>query len=149
MNKFFYIIEYMIRELRGQDYYKGFLNLLEQLTIVDADNITYDDFIKHMAKIKSTVFVVEDGEGKIIGTMSLLIEEKFIHKLSSVGHIEDVVVDDDYRGKGLGKMLIDYGVKYAKDNGCYKIILNCADKNIAFYEKCGFKSKNVEMSLYL
>lgn len=149
MNKFFYIIEYMIRELRGQDYYKGFLNLLEQLTMVDADNITYDDFIKHLAKIKSTIFVMEDGEGKIIGTMALLIEEKFIHKLSSVGHIEDVVVDDEYRGKGLGKMLIDYGIKYAKDNGCYKIILNCADKNITFYEKCGFKSKNVEMSLYL
>lgn len=139
----------MIRELREQDYYKGFLNLLEQLTMVDADNITYDDFIKHLAKIKSKVFVMEDGEGKIIGTMALLIEEKFIHKLSSVGHIEDVVVDDEYRGKGLGKMLIDYGIKYAKDNGCYKIILNCADKNITFYEKCGFKSKNVEMSLYL
>lgn len=139
----------MIRELREQDYYKGFLNLLEQLTMVDADNITYDDFIKHLAIIKSKVFVMEDGEGKIIGTMALLIEEKFIHKLSSVGHIEDVVVDDEYRGKGLGKMLIDYGIKYAKDNGCYKIILNCADKNITFYEKCGFKSKNVEMSLYL
>lgn len=149
MNNFFYIIEYMIRELSEQDYYKGFLNLLEQLTTVDANNITYDDFIKHLKKIKSKVFVMEDGEGKIIGTMTLLIEEKFIHKLSSVGHIEDVVVNDEYRGKGLGKMLIDYGVKYAKDNGCYKIILNCAEKNIAFYEKCGFKSKNVEMSLYL
>lgn len=139
----------MIRELREQDYYKGFLILLEQLTTVDADNITYDDFVQHLEKIKSKVFVMEDGEGKIIGTMSLLIEAKFIHKLSSVCHIEDVVVDNEYRGKGLGKMLIDYGVNYAKDNGCYKIILNCAEKNIKFYEKCGFSSKNVEMSLYV
>jgi glucosamine-phosphate N-acetyltransferase len=139
----------MIRELREQDYYKGFMKLLEQLTTVDSDNITYDDFVRHLEKIKSKVFVMENDDGKIIGTIALLIEEKFIHKLSSVCHIEDVVVDDEYRGKGLGKILIDYGINYAKDNGCYKIILNCADKNIKFYEKCGFNHKNVEMSLYV
>lgn len=33
--------------------------------------------------------------------------------------------------------------------GCYKIILDCSQKNIPFYEKCGFSHKEYEMVLYL
>ena len=34
---------------------------------------------------------------------------------------------------------------YAKEQGCYKVILDCADDNAAFYSKCGFKQKEVQM----
>jgi glucosamine-phosphate N-acetyltransferase len=33
--------------------------------------------------------------------------------------------------------------------GCYKIILDCSEKNVQFYEKCGFKKKEVEMVWYI
>ena len=33
----------------------------------------------------------------------------------------------------------------AKAMNCYKIILNCSEKNIKFYEKCGFELKEVQM----
>ena len=33
--------------------------------------------------------------------------------------------------------------------GCYKSILNCSEKNIGFYEKCGYKFKEVSMAKYL
>lgn len=32
--------------------------------------------------------------------------------------------------------------------GCYKIILDCADHNVPFYEKCDFKKKEVQMVRY-
>jgi len=32
--------------------------------------------------------------------------------------------------------------------GCYKIILDCSEKNVPFYEKCGFKKKEVQMAFY-
>ena len=141
---------FTITQLQCNDYYNGFLQLLEQLTTVNSNEISHDDFSKYMEKINSTVFVVKhDTDGKIIATATALIENKFIHKLSSVCHIEDVVVDSKYRNNGLGKKLIDHCVEYAKTKGCYKIILNCSEKNIQFYEKCGFKNKNVEMSLYI
>jgi glucosamine-phosphate N-acetyltransferase len=139
---------YTIRPLQQDDYHCGFLQLLEQLTTVHASDITYEDFIEQFNKMKSNVFVIKD-DNKIIATGSIFIEEKFIHKLSSVGHIEDVVVDVNYRSKGLGKMIIDHCIKFGKDGGCYKIILDCAQKNIQFYEKCGFENKNVQMSIYL
>ena len=145
--------EYTIVPLQENDYHNGFLQLLEQLTTVNADSITYEDYIVQFNKMKSKVFVIKDDTvtdtNKIIATASIFIEEKFIHKLSSVGHIEDVVVDSNYRTKGLGKKLIEHCIMYAKANDCYKIILDCATKNIPFYEKCGFEYKNVQMSIYV
>lgn len=141
---------FTITQLQCNDYHNGFLQLLEQLTTVNSNEISYDDFSKYIEKINSTVFVIKnDADGRIIATATALIENKFIHKLSSVCHIEDVVVDSKHRNNGLGKKLIEHCVEYAKSKGCYKIILNCSEKNIQFYEKCGFKNKNVEMSLYI
>lgn len=31
---------------------------------------------------------------------------------------------------------------------CYKIILDCGENNIPFYEKCGFNRKEIQMTLY-
>ena len=143
------MINYKIEELRKSDYNHGFLQLLEQLTTVGAKDISYDEFSNHLNKMNSQIFIIKNEDNKVIGTSSVLIEEKFIHKLSPVAHIEDVVVDLEYRKKGLGKLLIDYCIEYAKNKGCYKILLNCDEKNMKFYAKSGFNSKNVEMSLYL
>ena len=141
--------DYIITPLHKNDYCHGFLQLLEQLTTVDAENISYDDFSTHFDKMESKKTFVIKHNDRIIGTASILIEAKFIHKLSSIGHIEDVVVDSNYRNKGIGKLLIDHCIDYAKENNCYKIILNCAEHNIEFYKKCGFNNKNVEMSMYI
>ena len=140
---------YTIRKLIKQDYYQGFLQLLEQLTEVNSDDITYDDFCKHFDEKTSYTYVIFDqNNNKVIATATLFIEKKFIHKLGSVGHIEDVVVDNNYRGKNLGKEIVDKLIMVAKDHKCYKIILNCSDKNVRFYEKCGFNRKDVQMVQY-
>lgn len=62
-----------------------------------------------------------------------------------MGHIEDVVVDEKYRGKHLGKRIIEELKKIATEHGCYKTILDCAEKNVKFYEKCGFIKKETQM----
>jgi glucosamine-phosphate N-acetyltransferase len=33
--------------------------------------------------------------------------------------------------------------------GCYKVILDCAEHNVKFYEKCGFLRKELQMAMYL
>ena len=85
----------------------------------------------------------------IIGFGTIIIEQKITHNLGYVGHIEDIIISKEYSGRGYGKKLINFLINVGKNNNCYKIILNCSEDNILFYEKCGFKQKNVEMSLYL
>jgi glucosamine-phosphate N-acetyltransferase len=36
----------------------------------------------------------------------------------------------------------------ARKEGCYKVILNCAEKNEEFYKKCGFQRKEIQMAYY-
>ena len=139
-----------IRELLESDYNKGYLELLSQLSELDTEKINenkFKNFIKSLSK-NHKVFVMEDKK-KIIGNITIIIEEKIIHNISRVCHLEDVVIDNNYRGKNLGKQLIEYAKEYAKLKKCYKIILNCDEKHKKFYEKLNFNLKNYEMSLYL
>ena len=140
----------IIRKIQDTDYYKNYLNLLSQLT--DVGDITYDNFRLQLELINKSIFhyiyVIEDNK-KIIATGTILIEEKIIHKCSRVAHIEDVVIDKNYRGLKIGKKMIDFLINESKDFNCYKILLDCDKKNIGFYKKCGFIPKSTSMSLYL
>ena len=134
-----------IRRLRITDYEKGYLSLLKQLTQVG--NMNQTDFEICFDKLNTNVYVIE-LDGIIVASGTLYIEHKFIHQGSSVGHIEDIVVDNNYRGKNLGKEILHHLINIAQINKCYKIILNCEPKLEKFYEKFGFTKKNIEMSKY-
>ena len=64
------------------------------------------------------------------------------------GHIEDVSVDQNYRGKKLGVKLISVLKAIGVLNDTYKITLDCNDHNIAFYEMNEFKVKEKNMTWY-
>ena len=142
-------MEFNIREIEINDYYKKYFDLLSQLT--SADNVDFKDWERRIQEIKKNpyhhIFVIED-KGKIIGSATLLIEIKIIRKLSKIGHIEDVVISNKYRGKGLARELINHCINFSKNKNCYKLILNCNKDLADFYRKFGFENKNIQMSIY-
>jgi len=85
----------------------------------------------------------------IIGSGTLFIEQKFIFNGSKCGHIEDIIVDNMYRNKGYGKMLVEHLIKCAIVQKCYKIVLSCSDDVQEFYTKCGFEKRGNNMSMLL
>jgi glucosamine-phosphate N-acetyltransferase len=142
-----------IRELEAGDYHKGFFQLLSQLT--QAPQVPYAEFAQRLKEQKNTgynayrVAVIEDLDKKqIIATATLFIERKFVRNLGLVGHVEDVVVNSTYRGKNLGIRVIQQLKDWAKEAGCYKVILDCSQKNTTFYQKLGFETKEVQMAVY-
>lgn len=144
------INKYTLKRLTKDCNYKEFLELLEELTFVDSSNISYDDFCKQYDKLNTEIYIVIDNlNDKIIATGSVLIEHKFIHKLGSVAHIEDIVVNKNYRGYGIGKIIINHLIDIAKKNNCYKIILNSSNDNTEFYKKFGFTIKDNHMAYYI
>lgn len=134
------------REINIADF-KIFRNLINQLTIVN--DFSKDDFKNYLnqTKYKKTFMVIVDK--KVIGTGSVIIEKKISRDFKCVGHIEDIVIDFNYKGKGYGRKLINFLKNYCIKNNCYKIILNCNIENKSFYEKNGFSQKNLEMSFYI
>jgi glucosamine-phosphate N-acetyltransferase len=140
----------IFRHIESNDYYKDYFALLEQLTIVEKEKINFiqfKNFVTNLSK-KHIIIVIEDNN-KIIGTGSLLIENKIIHNMGLVGHIEDIVIHNNYRKQGLGKKLIDELINISIQSNCYKIILDCNEKNVNFYQNSGFKQKEIRMVKYL
>lgn len=143
---------YSIRRLEISDKRRGFIELLKQLTT--CDDVSDKDFEARFQELRSlgddhVICVIEDAtSGKIIATGSVFIEKKFIRSCGKVGHIEDIVVDSSARGLNLGKRVVSFLVNHAQSVGCYKVILDCSMDNRAFYEKCGFKQKEVQMVRY-
>ena len=156
----------IIRPIEFEDIEKrGFLEVLENLVPVGLDRIRAKQILQ---EIKSNplhkIFVAQEEEGieqqqqeqqaqtqtqedidkkkktKVVGTTTLFVEPKFIHKGMRVGYIEDVSVRKGYDGLGIGSQLITYATQDAISvEGCGKILLYCSKNTMPFYEKLGYK----------
>ena len=135
-----------IREIIETDIENGFLETLDSLRKTsDLDKKIGKDILKKIISNPDHIIHVAEENGKIIGSTTLFIEQKFIHNGGKVGHIEDVVVSKEYEGKGIGIKLVTSLLEKAKAMNCYKTILDCQDELIPFYERIGFKQESNQM----
>lgn len=108
--------------------------------------ITKDIFNFFVKNKKENVYVVTNGVN-VIATITFILDMKVFHENRNALHVEDVMVHPEYRKRGVGSYLILQAKVYAQSHNCYKIILNCSDTLKGFYQRVGFSSKNIEMSL--
>jgi glucosamine-phosphate N-acetyltransferase len=128
-----------VRKIVESDLDRGFLESLDSLRKTsDIDRKKARKILEQISKNPDHVIFVAEYQGKIVGSTTLLIEQKFIHDGGKVGHIEDVVVSEKFQSKGIGVIIIRAVLDYAKAQGCYKTILDCDDKVKPFYDKLGF-----------
>ena len=67
-------------------------------------------------------------------------------------YIEDICVDENARGRHVGKALYDHVIEYARREGFYNVTLNVWSLNpsaMKFYEAMGLKPQKVGMELIL
>jgi glucosamine-phosphate N-acetyltransferase len=143
-------IDFIIREIQQADLEKGFFQTLSNLSVLGRIQDDIEHAKKILQEIKSyplyKIFVaVKNDDTEIIGSITLLIEQKFIHDGGKSGHIEDVVTRREYEGMGVGSALVSAALAFAKEKNCYKVILDCSEKNVPFYEKNGFRRNEISM----
>ncbi len=108
--------------------YKGSIGLIEK-KIEEFSQVPTDE-----------VFVAEES-GSIIGVISCHITSLF-HQEGSSGRITSLVIDNDYRGAGVGKALVSAAEMYFREMGCIKSEVTSGehrDSAHAFSESCGYK----------
>ncbi|MBW0493544.1 hypothetical protein O181_033259 [Austropuccinia psidii MF-1] len=147
-----------IRPLSSTDHQRDHLKLLSNLTnSPDLGLKNYQDRFKLLKQINSCssslptyniICIIQKSNDKLVGCGTLFLEHKFIRGNGSVGHIEDIVIDPNQRGKNLGKLIIETLTDISQKLGAYKTILDCNKDNIPFYEKCGYIHKEYEMVKY-
>ena len=145
-------VSFGIRPLKRSDLNNTYYALLAQLSDMNISRVTENKSNKFYNSLDDNhqIYVIEEVTNKrVIGTGTILIEKKLIHNYGLVGHIEDIVIDVDYRKFGLGKILVEYLTDTCIFNKqCYKCILNCNEYNESFYTTCGYKRNGLQMSLY-
>ena len=74
------------------------------------------------------------------------VKFKYKTKATKSIWIDEIIIDNDYKKKGYGKTLITEVTKFAKENKCKRIELNCWSFNedaLKFYEKIGFVQQRI------
>ena len=146
-----------IRELVLDDLDNGFLETLDNL-MPGTSSLDRSDARRRLAEIRSNplhrIFVAvipqrQSGREVVVGTTTLLVEPKFIFNGGSVAHIEDVSIKKGYQNMGLGRRLVIHATRVAKEMGCVKIVLDCSDETMPFYEKLGFLYQDNCMKKFL
>ncbi len=136
-----------LRELNEKDL-ESLIKLYEQLdgangdfTAEDARKIWKDE-IEGNKKIKY-FGAVENG--KVISTCYCLIIPNLTRLGSSIAFVENVVTDKEYRGRGLGRKVMEMAIEFARENNCYKVILQSASfrkEAHQFYKNLGFDGES-------
>ena len=90
----------------------------------------------------SSITLVSVDSNTVTGVASLHIIKKLTRTL---GLIEDVAVNENYRGKGIGKKLVEKLIEIASEKSCDKTVLNSSEKNSEFYKKIGFEKNEIQM----
>ena len=146
-------VNFAIRKIQLRDLKRGFFDTLSNLAptgdIVNQDERAEKILFEIYSYPFYAIFVAVKEDGDLIGSITILIEQKFIHNGGKVGHIEDVVTKKGYEGIGVGKALVLKALSFAKENKCYKVVLDCSRSNVGFYKKIGFREHEISMRMDL
>ena len=123
---------------------------LDKSHSTDVVKILIDSFSKNYdKKINESIFSSDEVDGLVALERGNVLGYASIHYIKKItrksGIIEDVVVKENQRGKGIGKLLVNNLIEKAKKNNCDKIILSSSEKNLKFYQKLGFQKNEFEM----
>lgn len=133
-----------IRQLTHDDY-DTFLPLINTFRPTSFTKAEFSTTLSAILK-SGHIWVVEDTDGSLVATATIIYEHKFLWNTSIYAHIEDVCVHTEKRRSGIGKMLVQHLLQEAKCTGCYKVTLDCSQENMPFYIACGLSPRGIQMS---
>ncbi len=110
---------------------------------------SYRYVINHPQKVLIFIILIE---GVVTGTASLHLGHYSTWHDNWYGHIEDVVIDPQYRGCGLAEHIVKHVISAAKEQNLSRLELNALINNNAarrLYEKLGFTNQSVVYELDL
>ena len=104
---------------------------------------------------KTPIFVAVDEKEEVMGYAFCIFQQHINNNILTdikTLYIDDLCVDENIRGRHIGKSLYEHVLNFAKENGCYNVTLNVWSLNEAamkFYEKCGLKPQKIGMETIL
>jgi len=142
-------IDFEVREISVTDLGRGFFETLSNLNSVGRISEEHEKAKKVLHEITSNpfhkIFVAVKNDGEIVGSTTVLIEQKFIHNGERVAHHEDTATKKGYEGLGIATAVVGRAFRFARQMKCYKVIGECTEENVPFWEKFGYKKYHISM----
>jgi GNAT superfamily N-acetyltransferase len=104
---------------------------------------------KQLEQTSIAIKIIAEENGKVLGRVYLYLIKNDLHE-EPYGLLEDVFVEEEVRGSGLGSELVKQIIEEAKKRGCYKLICTSRDGREqlhVWYEKLGFKKHGTEFRM--
>ena len=128
------------------------VELYREITITDSKvehsrNPSPADYQLVFAEIRADrrqkLFVAE-LQGEVVGTIVLLVVPNLSHNGTPWAFLENLIVTEKHRRRGLGRMLLEHAVELARRSGCHMVEL-CSDvrrrEAHALYSSMGFEAQ--------
>ncbi|TAK73109.1 MAG: GNAT family N-acetyltransferase [Gammaproteobacteria bacterium] len=102
---------------------------------------------------KNNHLIVVEFEDKIIGALQLTFIPYLTHQGSKRAQVEGVRIDEAYRGKGIGQLMMQWAIDKSRAAGCSMMQLTTdkerRPKAAPFYQKLGFSITHEGLKLLL
>jgi ribosomal protein S18 acetylase RimI-like enzyme len=146
----------VVRDLRKEDL-AALTNLLDDLNNAlkvkhqfnEKDiNLIYSDLSKYPEMYSNYVAIEND---KVVGFLSMVCYKTFLHK-GGTALINELVVAESHRNKGIGKLLIEKAIQLAESRRMDEIEVGTEVSNVKaqnFYKHAGFNEENVLLGMEL
>ena len=118
--------------------------LVSNWPLTNEGKLYFEDLINNQYVI---VAILND---EIVGYLAGTINEKGSYEEIQYGEINNMLVKDECRGYGIGKMLINNFKDYCRENNIYNVKVEASAKNenaINFYKKNGFEEFNTTLTM--
>jgi len=128
---------------------EAFARLIPQLKL-DFPPPSRPELVALVSSNSSVLLVARypDEEADIAGTLSLIL---YRVPTGVRARVEDVIVDEAMRGKGIGEALMRYALNVARDSGADGVALTSNPKRMAanrLYQRLGFKPWRTNLYFY-
>ena len=101
------------------------------------------------------IFTAVDESGNVLGYAFCIfqqhIKDNILTDIKTL-YIDDLCVDEEIRGRHIGKQLYETVLSFAREQGCYNVTLNvwsCNESAMNFYQSCGLKPQKIGMETIL
>jgi ribosomal protein S18 acetylase RimI-like enzyme len=113
---------------------------IDNRNVLDLQSAT--SVLDKMKQYPSYSLYVASVDNQIVGSFAFLIMDNLAHMGAPSAVVEDVVVHTKWRDQGIGHRMIEFAMKEAKTQKCYKLALSCninREQAHKFYESLGFE----------
>ncbi len=103
--------------------------------------------IKYLSNTNKKIILAE-YDNKIVGMVSMMLLPRLNRKNLEL-YIPELIVQEDYQKKRIGKNLIEFCIDFAKQNKCHRIRLESGNQRIGshlFYKKLGFEQSSLSFT---